>query len=171
MKKNTIISVAVLAILFVGLIWIAKPNPKQEKAGVVPSEKASANVLSTLEVPETFFNFGEVSMADGKVQHEFKVKNTSANPINIAKVYTSCMCTTASIMVGENKKGPFGMPGHAAVPKANMMIGAGEEAIIIAEFDPNAHGPAGVGRIERQIYLEDNTGVQTVLNFEAVVTP
>ncbi|KKQ35426.1 MAG: hypothetical protein US50_C0015G0018 [Candidatus Nomurabacteria bacterium GW2011_GWB1_37_5] len=168
-NKNTIISIITIIIIFAGLIFIAKPNQnKNEKADAAPIAVSSA---SALEAAETFFNFEDVSMANGKVRHEFKVKNNTVNPINIAKLYTSCMCTSASITVGENKKGPFGMPGHAAVPKANMLIGAGEEAIITAEFDPNAHGPAGVGRIEREIYLEDDAGAKTTLKFEATVKP
>jgi len=167
-NKNTIISVIIVAIVFIGIIWFAKPNGNKEKANAVSDKPSSAAALTAAE---TFYNFGEVSMANGNVNHEFKVKNNAAGPINVAKIYTSCMCTTASITVGEKTKGPFGMPGHGLVPKANMEIPAGAEAVITAIFDPNAHGPAGVGRIEREIYLEDDAGAQTILKFEATVTP
>jgi len=185
-NKNTIVSIAIIAIIFVGLIWIAKPNQNQnEKTNAVTEtnsldanahddshhEAGEAGGALTLEVSEPFYNFGEVSMKNGNVFREFKVKNNTSSSINIAKIFTSCMCTTASIAVGDKTKGPFGMPGHGIVPKANMEILAGEEAIVTVEFDPNAHGPAGVGRIEREIYLENDAGAQTVLKFEATVTP
>jgi len=172
-NKNTIISFLIILVVFVGIVWLAKPSEDKAEKNQNANNTASVSDSGTptLEVAEKFYNFGEISMKQGKVKHEFKVKNTTDSPINIAKVYTSCMCTSATIAVGENKKGPFGMPGHGFVPKADMLIPAGAEAIITAEFDPNAHGPAGVGRIERAIYLEDDAGGQTVLNFEATVTP
>ncbi|HXK35001.1 MAG TPA: DUF1573 domain-containing protein [Candidatus Paceibacterota bacterium] len=185
MNKNKILSVVTLVIIFGGIIWLAKPGPNQsDEANAVAGTNFSGtnsgdNYHKTgeaesgyaLEAPETFYNFGEISMKNSNVKHDFTVKNNTSRSINIAKVYTSCMCTSASIAVGGSTKGPFGMPGHGLVPKANMEIPAGGEAIITAEFDPNAHGPAGVGRIEREIYLEDDAGAQTVLKFEAVVTP
>ena len=63
------------------------------------------------------------------------------------------------------------MPGHGgSVPKVNDTIKAGETREIEVVFDPNAHGPAGVGLIERVVRLE--YGEKTLeLNIKAVVTP
>ncbi|KKT83316.1 MAG: hypothetical protein UW81_C0021G0020, partial [Candidatus Giovannonibacteria bacterium GW2011_GWC2_44_9] len=38
-------------------------------------------------------------------------------------------------------------------------------------FDPAAHGPAGVGRIERAVYLENSASEALQLKFSATVTP
>jgi len=52
----------------------------------------------------------------------------------------------------------------------NDTIKAGETREIEVVFDPNAHGPAGVGLIERVVRLE--YGEKTLeLNIKAVVTP
>ena len=162
MTKNNIITIIIVILVFVGIVWLAKPNGN----GTKPPPAITANVGGAmLNATETFFNFGEVSMKKGLVKHDFKVTNQSATVTKIAKIYTSCMCTTASIITGQDRKGPFGMPGHGLVPKANAAIGAGEEATIEVVFDPAAHGPAGVGRIEREIYLEDEQDNQTVLKF------
>mgnify|MGYP001618214936 FL=1 len=83
------------------------------------------------------------------------------------------MCTTAYI-IRENgsKSRPFGMPGHGgAVPRANEIIKAGESRDIEVVYDPNAHGPAGVGRIDRLVYLEDADGNKLQFEIKANVTP
>ena len=81
------------------------------------------------------------------------------------------MCTTASLIIGDKQFGPVGMPGHGAIPTINQTINANEEATVEVVFDPAAHGPAGVGRIERIVTLENNAGRPVVLQFAALVTP
>jgi hypothetical protein len=64
------------------------------------------------------------------------------------------------------------MPGHGGpVARANETIGAGETRTIRVVFDPNAHGPAGVGPIVRQIALSDATGGALLLEIRANVRP
>lgn len=81
------------------------------------------------------------------------------------------MCTTATLMMGGKQFGPYGMPGHGFIPKINETMDAGEEATVEVVFDPAAHGPAGVGRIERGITIENNAGRPLELGFTALVTP
>ena len=83
------------------------------------------------------------------------------------------MCTT-SYIIRENgsKSRPFGMPGHGGtVPKANEIVKAGKSLDIEVVFDPNAHGPAGVGFIERVVFLEDENKNIVEFKFRANVTP
>ena len=112
-------------------------------------------------------------MKDGKASKVFKVRNPGEEDINLEKVSTSCMCTNAYILMPDGeKKGPFGMPGHGGfVPKANEIVKAGEEREIEVVYDPNAHGPAGVGMIDRFVYLEDESGNKLELEIKANVTP
>ncbi|MBU6414743.1 hypothetical protein KGQ34_00665, partial [Patescibacteria group bacterium] len=86
-------------------------------------------------------------------------------------VITSCMCTNAYIESVGREKGPFGMEGMGYVPPANEIIKAGESRGIKVVYDPNAHGPAGVGAIDRLIYLTDGTGGTLQLEIKAEVTP
>ena len=82
------------------------------------------------------------------------------------------MCTTASLKMNGRTFGPYGMPGHGFIPKINEKLGPGEETIAEVIFDPTAHGPAGVGQIQRTITIENNAGAPLqVLSFTANVTP
>ena len=163
---NSTIHFAVMAVTAIGLlIWIAGPDDISDGAGNMTS-------AGNLILDETFFDFGNISMAAGIVSHEFKVKNAGDGDAVVSQIYTSCMCTSAIFFNGEIRFGPFGMAGHGFIPKFNGKISVGEEAIIKVDFDPAAHGPAGVGPIERAVYLVQKNGDQPLeIRFRAVVTP
>lgn len=160
----TTIFVIVFGLLLAGFVWIAKPN----------SDSASDQelaVATSLEADEQTYDFGEITMADGKTTHEFHVTNTSSEAVTINGMYTSCMCTEAELHHLEEVHGPFGMPGHGAMPHLEEKIDSGEEFIVNAIYDPNAHGPAGVGPVDRSVYVETSNGEQLELQFLAVVKP
>ena len=167
MKNSKIIWGLGALLLFVGLIIYAKPDAGQKKDDA-PKVVKGTGTLAALEMQ---YDFGAISMKKGNVKHSFKVKNTGNAPISIDKMYTSCMCTTAFLFQGDKKFGPFGMPGHAAVPRINAVLEPGEEVSVDTVFDPNAHGPAGVGKIERVVVLENSAGEPVELGFSAYVTP
>lgn len=134
--------------------------------------KESQGGKTALAATETQFDFGEVSMARGKVMHDFKIKNTSSAPVTIARLYTSCMCTEANLITARGSVGPFGMMGHGFVPTISETLAPGEEATVQAVFDPAAHGPAGVGPIDRVVTVETKDGATPlVFQFHAVVAP
>ena len=142
--------------MIAGLVLMSRAVPT---AG--DSEALQANVTSAfkdLKADETLYNFGNISMAAGNVSHIFRVKNLGAEAVTVSKLYTSCMCTTATLKAGGKSYGPIGMAGHGFVPKINAVVAPGEEITVEAVFDPAAHGPAGVGTIERAVYLEGNPG-------------
>lgn len=150
------------------LLWVAFPRtPATHPSGQVASEKT----IGGLTASEESYDFGSISMAKGKVSHTFSVKNTADEPIVIAKLSTSCMCTTATLAVNGTRKGPFGMPGHGIIPNINQSINPGKEAQVEVVFDPAAHGPSGVGRIDRLVYLESESGSKFQLGIRATVTP
>lgn len=127
---------------------------------------------SALAAAETLFDFGEISMADGNVSTTFEIVNPTDKPITLASLTTSCMCTTAYILRDGKRRGPFGMPGHGGpVARANEVIQGGEKLAVDVVYDPNAHGPAGVGEIDRYVFLVDETGGQLSLEIKANVTP
>ncbi len=148
-----------------GLIWFGQPtgNTETEAAAGVPN--------TVLITEESSFDFGSISMANGKVTHKFKVKNTGAEDVNLKKLYTSCMCTEANLLLGDKKYGPFGMPGHVSVSLNKVNIAPNQEAEVEVIFDPAAHGPAGVGLIERVVTLENSAGSPVEFSFSAKVTP
>lgn len=165
MNKTTIIGIVIAIVVLGGIVWIARPGSQTSNTASLSS---SSN--GTLEAEETSFDFGTISMAAGKVKHSFKIKNASNDSVVIGKMYTSCMCTTAVLTMNGKRFGPYGMPGHGFIPKINETMDT-EEATVEIVFDPAAHGPAGVGRIQRTITIENNTGQPLELGFTALVTP
>src|SRR3989339_627791 len=113
-----------------------------------------------------------ISMKKGDATKDFIITNPTNNDMEISSISTSCMCTNALIVRADGTtKGPFGMAGHGYLPPANEIIKAGENIIIRAIYNPNAHGPAGVGFIDRFITLVDKTGNSLSLEVKATVTP
>ncbi len=162
---NKIIIGIVTIVAVGGVIWIARPSQNGNTASLV------SNSSGTLSAEELSFDFGSISMAAGNVSHNFKIKNTDPDPVVIDKMYTSCMCTIASLTIDGKQYGPFGMPGHTAVPRINKSLDPNEEAVVEVVFDPAAHGPAGVGTIQRVVTIENNAGQPLELQFSAMVTP
>jgi len=170
-ENKNIITGAIISILFLGgLVLVSKPSsgiPGEHNQMTGTNPSASSTKISA---EETSYDFGTISMAAGRVSHIFKIKNSSAEPAKIVKLYTSCMCTEAKLTTANGVKGPFGMPGHMSIPEINVTLTPGEEAAVEAIFDPNAHGPAGVGKMDRVVTLETNSG-NVDLKFSVTVTP
>lgn len=163
--QKIIFGIVIAVVVVGGLILVARPDSKNNTASI------SSGSPGTLNAEELSFDFGTVSMANGNVSRSIKIKNTGVNSVVIGKMYTSCMCTVASLIKNGEKFGPFGMPGHGFVPAINESMNPDEEATVEIVFDPNAHGPAGVGRIQRVITIENNGGQPLELEFTALVTP
>ncbi|OGG54632.1 hypothetical protein A3D62_00640 [Candidatus Kaiserbacteria bacterium RIFCSPHIGHO2_02_FULL_49_11] len=164
MDKKTIISLLLLVAGVLGLLlWGGSTASRGGDNALVSSELVTATAL---------YDFGRISMKDGNVRTRFSVTNPTSRDITLKSIVTSCMCTEAFIVNGDLKRGPFGMPGHGGVvPKANEIIKAGETREIEVVYDPNAHGPAGVGPIGRFIYLIEEDEKTLELQIRAVVTP
>jgi hypothetical protein len=162
-KKNIAIIFAAIAVIG-GLFWWGKENQ-------IKTNSKDLGIKSQLEASETFYDFGTISMANGKVYKKFKLTNGTDKDINVESITTSCMCTNAYVIDGDKKKGPFGMEGMGYVPKADYLIKAGGTGEIEVEFDPNAHGPAGVGPIDRIVTARDENGGTIKFEIKANVTP
>ena len=166
MQKYIIFTLASLAVI-VGLALWGRPSGED----TYTSSYASALSLGSLISQEESFDFGSISMAAGTVTHNFIVKNTGSDPITIGKMYTSCMCTEASLITAVKRFGPYGMQGHGMIPRTNVELAPGEEATVEAVFDPAAHGPAGIGQIRRTITMENSGGRPLEFTITANVTP
>lgn len=159
------IIIGIVSVLVLGaIVWFGRPSAKS-------IDEPIATGPTVLIATEANFDFGTISMANGNVSHAFTVTNTGTESVTVNKLYTSCMCTTASIMNGTEKVGPFGMPGHAGIPSIKVSLAPGASTQVEAIFDPNAHGPAGVGKIDRVVILENSAGKPLELGFSANVRP
>lgn len=167
-NKTTIIIYAVFAVVIVvGLAYLAQPRSNATPTGQVKGQQGGG----VLTAEEKSYDFGKISMSAGKVSRVFKIKNTTDKPATINKIYTSCMCTQATLAYNGEKRGPFGMQGHGIGPRVDKQIAPGAEADIEVVFDPAAHGPSGVGQIERAVYIEQEGNLPVELSFSAMVTP
>lgn len=167
-KTGWIVAGVGVFVVFLGaaLFFSSSPQANNQPAAA-PAVKGSV-----LRASEQFFDFGQVSMAKGKVSKIYSIKNPSDQEIIVSKVYTSCMCTQAVIASGGDRKGPFGMPGHGgSIPTISLIIAPNSEAVVEAIFDPAAHGPAGVGPVAREVYVETLEGGKLTLSFKANVIP
>lgn len=67
------------------------------------------------------YDFGTISMKDGKVTKSFIIKNEDRDT-ELASVSTSCMCTEAKIVMNGSQFGPFGMPSHGPMKMLNQKL-------------------------------------------------
>lgn len=165
---KTIVLSLILFIAVIGaLVWFGGKNREPQTAAI--DNETTGGILTAKEV---FYDFGSVKINGGFVNHEYALLNASDKIVKIDEVSTSCMCTTAELKIGDKAYGPFGMPGHGGgFTKAGVIINPGEKIIVKAIFDPAAHGPAGIGLIEREIYLNTGSKEPVVLKFKANITP
>ena len=146
--------------------WLSSP-PTVSQAIAAPLPTTAGSLSS----PDGEFDFGAVSMRGGKVKHRYSFRNGGDSPVTIERIYTSCMCTTATFMKGPRIVGSYGMPGHGPLPAVNEILAPCETAYIDATFDPAAHGPAGLGHTVREITVEQSGAVPLKLGFSADVRP
>ncbi|MBW6494803.1 MAG: DUF1573 domain-containing protein [Burkholderiaceae bacterium] len=174
-KNKKFLIAAALVVVGVGAMVIAgmpdKNAPSTAATSAQPGPAANSPVGAGLRSSEYQFDFGSISMAAGKVSHRYYLANGGQDPVVIRKLYTSCMCTTAEFVKGIRRFGPFGMQGHTDIPSINQSFAPGERAYVEVVFDPAAHGPAGVGPIERVVTIENSAGQPMQLAFSAYVKP
>ncbi|KKW11544.1 MAG: hypothetical protein UY50_C0011G0020 [Parcubacteria group bacterium GW2011_GWA2_49_9] len=173
-SKKTILALVIVFIfvLLFGLGYLDKGKDTAEASAFEAGGSHPAQRESSLTSSETVYDFGTISMKNGDVTKDFTVTNATDKEVLLKTLVTSCMCTRASIVRADGtSKGPFGMPGMGRVPPANERIAAGDSRIIRVVYDPNAHGPAGVGQIDRFAELEDENGGKLQLEIKALVQP
>lgn len=154
------------------VFWVVQSSSSQKEKGGIAASSESSEQSGTLTVDEGFFSFGNISMANGPVTKMVRVSNSGNETLIIQKLYTSCMCTSVTLSSGEKRIGPFGMPGHGLIPSFREELKPGQSAEVEIIFDPAAHGPAGIGRIQRVVTLEHSgTSTASKISFDAMVTP
>ncbi len=166
--KKLGIGIVSVATVFSLLIIISAP--KEQNVLGSESIQDSKNPITT---EMRTYDFGTISMKKGTVSYTYTIKNESLKKVKITKVETSCMCTKATLITkGEAKFGPFGMSGHGgSVAAINVQLLPQETADIEVVFDPAAHGSAGIGKINRSIFIQSAENPNLELTFSANVTP
>jgi hypothetical protein len=106
----------------------------------------------------------QVSMADGLVSTRFAVSNTGQTELTITNLGTSCMCTSVALETADGLGPTFGAHPDENPVGWSTTLAPGEVASLPVTFDPNAHGPDGVGPFRRIVTLSSNDPLQP--NFE-----
>lgn len=162
MQKNIYLVGGIIGILLlIGIGYsVVKPS---EQIGTSAGE-------GKLEIVEDYYDFGTVGLDN--VSHKYRVRNSGDGPLTIAQLSTSCGCTAAQIETTAGASQPFRMD-HGNLPPTNVVLAAGEEADIIATYNPLAHGLANAaGQFRRSIYIEtDNPRDEHELTFDVTVDP
>jgi len=160
-------TITIVTLIVAGLVVIMMLGREGQNNQASAIKVAGASHLS---IEETIYDFGDIKMADGNVEKIFTFKNQTTEDIKLSKLETSCMCTSAFIENGGQLRGPFGMEGMQN-NNTQEVIKAGASFNVKVVYDPNAHGPAGVGTIDRFIELTEENGAVTELEIKALVTP
>jgi len=107
-----------------------------------------------IELSPEEYDAGTISMADGKVKYTYEIQNMGEADLDISRIWTSCMCTTARLRVGGKESEEFGM--HSTGGLWSQKIAQGEVGYLEVVFDPAFHGPQRTGEAIRVVYLSTN---------------
>lgn len=146
-KFLLIIAFITAAVLFGGVFLFS--NSK----GPASVEKTSG---AQIQILHKDFDFKDIKYNGGNATHAFPIKNNGSKELVLANLSTSCMCTHVYLKKGDEKSPSFGMKGHSAASDWKGILKPKEEAEVIVVFDPTAHGPQGIGPVERFVSAETN---------------
>ncbi|PIR53037.1 hypothetical protein COU76_03215 [Candidatus Peregrinibacteria bacterium CG10_big_fil_rev_8_21_14_0_10_49_10] len=118
-----------------------------------------------ITVTQNNINVGTIEMSKGTIDIPFLFRNDGNEPLALLEGETSCMCTTASIKSKAGRSQRMTMRGHGVIARMYHVLDPGEEATLIATFDPNAHGPSGTGQISRDVIVQTNSSRTPSMQF------
>ena len=146
--KTIIISLLTFIIVLFGTAFLIFNNEKNTQAKKEPmTDKAIAVVNSNV------YNWGEIPLRGKEVTASFKIQNQGSKVLELSDVQTSCACTTAYLEKNNQKSPLFGMHTKSSY---TMKLKPKEKAILHVIFDPDYHGPNGIGPITRIVTIKTN---------------
>lgn len=150
-KTNKYIPILSVAAVLLGIISMVYLLVAPVEQSGTPTGNGKVSVTTAMPL-----DLGTFPIGGGKVSAKFSFKNTGIGPLSLLKGETSCMCTKATIQKnGETVSSTITMPmGAGSAPtRLDITLAPGEEAEIIAVYDPMAHGPTAVGPIKRDVII------------------
>ncbi|MBI5614538.1 DUF1573 domain-containing protein [Candidatus Gottesmanbacteria bacterium] len=155
--KTVIMSVILFFVAIIGLAFFMTSGQKPEPAAV--SFTAQDADRPKVEMSNTFFDMGEISVSDVK-QQDFTFKNVGTKPLQILGVNSSCGCTAGQILYKGEASKEFSM--HL-VGGYVTDIAAGDTATVRLTYRP-ATMPV-YGLVEREVYVTTNDPANQKLVF------
>lgn len=162
-ETKSIILIAIVTLgLVTGFAFLLSVKGAKERT-LVTTE------IQRLDANPTYYDLGEVLIKGGIVTKEYEIKNTTGNDMELIKITTSCMCTTASVKAGDKETRFFTMEmGGDRNPFISLKVKKDETVKVTVRYDPAAHGPQGVGPFDRVVSLYFDKGLKE-LTFKGVV--
>lgn len=141
-------------ILFGGVFILTKTTTGGQINGVSANAKLTAD--------EKTFDWGEIAYSGPDATKTFTIKNTGTEILKLTNIKTSCACTKAQVII-DGKSSPY----FSMHTTSSWMgeIPPGKEASLTVIFDPDFHGPSGVGAVERIISMETNDASNKKVEF------
>lgn len=160
-EKKVFINMVVLTLFILVVATFFLSNSSSSAGKVKPSENVR------IELPERKSDWGQIKMSEGDVLKTFTIKNSGTGVLKLTNIKTSCHCTKAQIVIDGTSSPLFGMND---VSSWVGEVQTGKEAQLMVIFDPNYHGPTGVGPIERLVSVETNDPKEPKLEFSLTGT-
>lgn len=166
-EGKIIIAIVVGMILLVGGLAFAMTKSSGGGGDKFIQNVEAAELVAS---PSGIMNLGQVAYGGGKISKTFEIKNTSDKTVKLRKITTSCMCTTATVKIGDKETNSYGMEMNGDLnPLIDYDLPAGGSAFATFVFDPAAHGPQGIGPIDRIVTVFFDVGYKN-LEFNGEVT-
>lgn len=153
-NKTLIIATVVTLSLLIGGVFVLSRQKEEEPL--------MTNAQTEAKVEETAHDWGEIKLNGGDVEKVFKITNNGTEDLILTNVVTSCMCTTAQLILDDETSPYFGMHTKSSY---KLLVPPRKTAQLKVVFDPAYHGPSGVGSITRQVSVETNDPDKPELNF------
>jgi hypothetical protein len=128
---------------------------KEALIETLPDDRPVLNVTSSLT------DLGTIPIDGGVVTTEFAVQNTGESDLTITELQTSCGCTTAVLETADGTSPAFGANSAENPDDWSAVLAPGQEASLIATFDPLHHGPDATGAFKRTVSILSNDPLST----------
>ncbi len=131
-----------------------------------PTPSKTTASSGALTILDNNIDLGEIPIEGGDVEVAFTFTNDGEEAVTLLGGETSCMCTEAVVKTNDGVTSPrIKMAGHGATAKLDQVVQPGEQATLVAIFDPMAHGPNALGVIKRDVILQTNSQTTPQVRF------
>jgi hypothetical protein len=128
-KRNNLVLLATATLAAALVIFYILTRPTSIEAGD-----------GALATPVSVHDFGPVPVSRGTVSTELPLANIGEDDLVISFLDSSCGCTTAQVINGDEKGPLFGMSSHGKSPRDwRTVIKPGEKAALKIYYDPAVH--------------------------------
>ncbi|MFH1840675.1 MAG: DUF1573 domain-containing protein [Candidatus Shapirobacteria bacterium] len=147
--KKFVVGVIVFSLVIVALgVYLLSRAPA--RVALFPENEARIGLESRR------YDFGSVRLNSGLIVHRYVIRNLGKIDLKIANLASSCACIKVYFKSANQESPRAGMKGMTKISEWIGVLQPEESGEVIIEFDPNFHGPQGVGKITRAVSFETN---------------